>query len=170
MHATLRRRSLLGTGSLALLLAGCGFELRKPPSFAFQSIYLAVPPMSQLGLELQRALAASGSVSLVADPRQVERADLVFELLQELREKVVLGRTSTGAVREYQLRVRLRFKVRNRQGIERIPDTEMVQQRDISYSESSALAKEAEEDLLYRNMQSDLVRQILRRLAALRDI
>jgi len=170
MHATLRRRSLLGTGSLALLLAGCGFELRKPPSFAFQSIYLAVPPMSQLGLELQRALAAYGGVSLVTDQRQVERADLVFDLLQELREKVVLGRTSTGAVREYQLRIRLRFKVRNRQGIERIPDTELVQQRDISYSESFALAKEAEEDLLYRNMQSDLVRQILRRLAALRDI
>ena len=170
MHATLRRRSLLGTGSLALLLAGCGFELRKPPSFAFQSIYLAVPPMSQLGLELQRALASYGGVSLVTDQRQVERADLVFDLLQELREKVVLGRTSTGAVREYQLRIRLRFKVRNRQGIERIPDTEMVQQRDISYSESFALAKETEEDLLYRNMQSDLVRQILRRLAALRDI
>jgi len=170
MRAALRRRSLLGTGSLALLLAGCGFELRKPPSFAFASIYLAVPPMSQLGLELQRALAASGGVSLVTDQRQVERADLVFELLQELREKVVLGRTSTGAVREYQLRIRLRFKVRNRQGIERIPDTELVQQRDISYSESFALAKEAEEDLLYRNMQSDLVRQILRRLAALRDI
>ena len=170
MRATLRRRSLLGTGSLVLLLAGCGFELRKPPSFAFASIYLAVPPMSQLGLELQRALAASGGVSLVTDQRQVERADLVFELLQELREKVVLGRTSTGAVREYQLRIRLRFKVRNRQGIERIPDTELVQQRDISYSESFALAKEAEEDLLYRNMQSDLVRQILRRLAALRDI
>ncbi|MEY2810355.1 MAG: hypothetical protein RLZ66_1866 [Pseudomonadota bacterium] len=170
MRAALRRRSLLGTGSLALLLAGCGFELRKPPSFAFASIYLAVPPMSQLGLELQRALAASGGVSLIADQRQVERADLVFELLQELREKVVLGRTSTGAVREYQLRIRLRFKVRNRQGIERIPDTELVQQRDISYSESFALAKEAEEDLLYRNMQTDLVRQILRRLAALRDI
>ncbi len=170
MRAALRRRSLLGTGSLAMLLAGCGFELRKPPSFAFASIYLAVPPMSQLGLELQRALAASGGVSLVTDQRQVERADLVFELLQELREKVVLGRTSTGAVREYQLRIRLRFKVRNRQGIERIPDTELVQQRDISYSESFALAKEAEEDLLYRNMQSDLVRQILRRLAALRDI
>ncbi len=170
MRATLRRRSLLGTGSLALLLAGCGFELRKPPSFAFQSIYLAVPPMSQLGLELQRAMAAAGGVSLITDQRQVERADLVFELLQELREKVVLGRTSTGAVREYQLRIRLRFKVRNRQGIERIPDTEMVQQRDISYSESAALAKEAEEDLLYRNMQSDLVRQILRRLATLRDI
>lgn len=170
MHSLLRRRSLLGTGSLAVLLAGCGFELRKPPSFAFQSIYLLVPPMSQLGLELQRSLAATGSVQLITDQRQIERADLVLEVLQELREKVVLGRTSTGAVREYQLRLRLRFRVRNRQGIERIPDTEMVQQRDISYSESAALAKEAEEDLLYRNMQSDLVRQILRRLAALREI
>ena len=170
MTRLLRRRSLLGTGSLAVLLAGCGFELRKPPSFAFQSIYLLVPPMSQLGLELQRSLAATGSVQLITDQRQIERADLVLELLQELREKVVLGRTSTGAVREYQLRLRLRFRVRNRQGIERIPDTEMVQQRDISYSESAALAKEAEEDLLYRNMQSDLVRQILRRLAALREI
>ena len=170
MHSLLRRRSLLGTGSLAVLLAGCGFELRKPPSFAFQSIYLLVPPMSQLGLELQRSLAATGSVQLITDQRQIERADLVLEVLQELREKVVLGRTSTGAVREYQLRLRLRFRVRNRQGIERIPDTEMVQQRDMSYSESAALAKEAEEDLLYRNMQSDLVRQILRRLAALREI
>ena len=170
MYTTLRRRSCLGAGSLALLLVGCGFQLRKPPSFAFESIYLALPPMSPLGLELQRALAASGTVTLITDQRQVERADLVLELLQELREKVVLGRTSTGAVREYQLRLRLRFRVRNRQGIERIPDTEMLQQRDISYSESAALAKEAEEDLLYRNMQSDLVRQILRRLAALREI
>ena len=170
MRATLRRRSLLGTGSLALLLAGCGFELRKPPSFAFQSIYLAVPPMSQLGLELQRALAAAGGVSLVTDQRQVERADLVFELLQELREKVVLGRTSTGAVREYQLRIRLRFKVRNRQGIERIPDTEMVQQRDISFNESAVLAKETEEALLYRSMQTDIVNQLMRRLAAVKEI
>lgn len=170
MHTALRRRSLLGTGSLALLLAGCGFQLRKPPSFAFQSIYLAIPPMSPLGMELQRALAAAGTLTLITDQRQVERADLVLELLQELREKVVLGRTSTGAVREYQLRLRVRFRVRNRQGIERIPDAEMLQQRDISYSESAALAKEAEEDLLYRNMQSDLVRQILRRLAALSEI
>lgn len=170
MGVWLRRRSLLGTGSLALLLAGCGFELRKTPSFAFQSIFLAVSPHSLLGAELQRMLSAQPAVTLVTDQRQVERADLVFELLQELREKVVLGRTSTGAVREYQLRLRLRFRVRNRQGIERIPDTEMVQQRDVSYSESSALAKESEEDLLYRNMQTDLVRQILRRLAALREI
>jgi LPS-assembly lipoprotein len=44
----------------------------------------------------------------------------------------------------------------------------LLQQRDISYSETIALAKEAEEALLYRNMQTDLVQQLLRRLAAVR--
>ena len=73
-----------------------------------------------------------------------------------------------GAVREYQLRVRLRFKVRNRQGIERIPDTEMVQQRDITFNDSDVLAKETEEALLYRDMQTDAVQQLMRRLQATR--
>ena len=71
-------------------------------------------------------------------------------------------------MREFQLRLRVRFRVRDREGVERIPDTELLQQRDISFSESAVLAKETEEELLYRNMQSDLVQQILWRLASLR--
>jgi LPS-assembly lipoprotein len=38
--------------------------------------------------------------------------------------------------------------------------------RDMSYNESAALAKEHEESLLYRAMQSDIVSQVMRRLAA----
>jgi LPS-assembly lipoprotein len=48
-----------------------------------------------------------------------------------------------------------------------VPDT-IVQLRDISYNESYALAKETEEAQLYRDMQSDVVQQILRRLAAVK--
>ena len=66
------------------------------------------------------------------------------------------------------MRLRIRFRLRNQQGVELIPPTELVQQRDVSYNESIALAKEAEEALLYRNMQTDLVQQLLRRLAAAR--
>ena len=40
--------------------------------------------------------------------------------------------------------------------------------RDIGFNESQVIAKEAEEELLYRDMQSDLVQQILRRMSALR--
>ena len=71
-------------------------------------------------------------------------------------------------MRELQLRLRIRFRLRTLDGTALIPDTELLQQRDISYSETIALAKEAEEALLYRNMQTDLVQQLLRRLAAVK--
>ena len=80
----------------------------------------------------------------------------------------MVGLNASGQVRELQLRLRIRFKLRASDGRELIPDTELLQQRDISYNETIALAKEAEEALLYRNMQTDLVQQLLRRLAAVK--
>ncbi|HEY8360157.1 MAG TPA: LPS assembly lipoprotein LptE, partial [Ramlibacter sp.] len=86
------------------------------------------------------------------------------------REKVVVGLSATGQVREFQLRTRLRFRVRSAQGRELIPETELLQQRDISFNEAAVLAKESEEALLYRDMQADIVQQLMRRLAALRGV
>jgi LPS-assembly lipoprotein len=43
-----------------------------------------------------------------------------------------------------------------------------VLKRDISFNESQVMAKEHEEAMLYRDMQSDVVRQVLRRLSALK--
>ena len=91
-------------------------------------------------------------------------------MLSDLREKTVVGVNATGQVREFQLRVRIRFRLRTPQGKDLIPDTELLQQRDISFNESAVLAKEAEESLLYRDMQSDLVQQLMRRLAAVRSL
>ena len=72
-----------------------------------------------------------------------------------------------GRIREYSLVYRLRFRVNGAGGKELIPPTELALKRDISFNESQAIAKEKEEDMLYRDMQSDAVQQILRRLAAL---
>ena len=44
--------------------------------------------------------------------------------------------------------------------VELIPETEIQQQRDMTYSETQALSKEAEEALLYRNMQTDIVQRL----------
>ena len=66
----------------------------------------------------------------------------------------MVGLNASGQVREFQLRTRLRFRLRTPQGKELIPETELLQQRDISFNESAALAKEAEENLLYRDMQT----------------
>jgi LPS-assembly lipoprotein len=66
------------------------------------------------------------------------------------------------------LRLKFRFRLRTPEGKDLIPDTEIVQQRDISFNESAALSKEVEEAQLYRAMQSDVVQQLLRRLAAVK--
>ncbi len=161
-------RRLLGAGLVALTLSACGFRPRQPLSYGFRVI-LIPPQPSALLTELRRTLAADSKIEVLQDQRQWERADLWFDLLQETREKVILGRnTTTGGVREFQLRLRVRFRVRDAAGLERIPVTELVQQRDISFSEAAVLSKEAEEELLYRNMQADLVQQIVWRLASLK--
>jgi LPS-assembly lipoprotein len=90
--------------------------------------------------------------------------------LQELREKTVVGVTASGQVREFQLRIRVKFRMRSAQGRDLIEDSEIIQQRDISFNESAVLAKEAEEALLYRDMQSDIVQQLLRRIAAVKTL
>jgi LPS-assembly lipoprotein len=95
------------------------------------------------------------------------QAQLVLTVANEQREKVVVGVNASGQVRELQLRMRLRLNLRTAKGKEIIEGDDIVQQRDISYNETAALAKEAEEALLYRDMQTDIVQQILRRLAAI---
>ena len=164
------RRSLLMFSLLTAGLAGCGFELRKPPNYAFSTLFSSIPVVSPFGLKLKRSLESSGQVEVITDARQAERAEVLFDQLFELREKVVVGRTSTGAIREFQLRMRYRFRVRSRNGIELIPDTEILLTRDINFNETGALSKESEEGLLYRDMENDLVMKIQRRLAAIRQI
>ena len=166
----LRRRTLLALlPAPALLLAGCGFKLRGVQQFSFRSLYIAAPPSSPLARELRRTLQGAGdTVQVLTEPVQQPQAEAILEVLSEQQERTVVGLNASGQVRELQLRLRLRFKLRTPLGEEWIPETELLQQRDISYNETIALAKEAEEALLYRNMQTDLVQQLLRRLAAVK--
>jgi LPS-assembly lipoprotein len=155
---------------LALSLAGCGFQLRQPPEFVFKSLYTGVAPTSVLGTELRRNLAAMGNVQLITDAAQAQNAQVILEILQEQREKTVVGMNASGQVREFQLRIRIKFRLRTPQGKELIPETELLQQRELSFNEAVVLSKEAEEGLLYRNMQTDIVQQLMRRLAAVKEL
>ena len=165
----LQRRILLAQCGL-LALGGCGFQLRGAVQLAFDSIYVNAGEASLLGNELKRSLESLGTVRVVNDPAQQSGAQAILDFVSEAREKTVVGVTATGQVREFQLRVRLKFRLRTQQGKELIPATELLLQRDISFNESAVLAKEAEEGLMYRDMQSDIVQQLLRRLAAVKSL
>jgi len=164
------RRTVLTSACVAALLTGCGFELRKAPNYAFSTLFSSAPENAPIGVKLRRSLESSGRVDVITNPKQIEQAQVIFEQLSELREKIVVGRTATGAIREFQLRLRFRFRLRTQGGKELIPDSEIVLTRDINFNETGALSKESEEALLYRDMENDLVQQIQRRLAAVREL
>ena len=164
-----RRVFLLAVASTAGLSA-CGFALRKAPNYAFQTIFNSAPETSTLGTELNRNLEAGGKVKVIRDARLIDQADVVLDVLLDQREKTVVGVNASGQVREFQLRTRFRFQLRTLKGKLLIPPAEILLQRDISFNESAVLAKETEEQLIYRDMQSDIVQQILRRLAAVKQL
>ena len=169
--SSLTRRSTLALlASAAAGLGGCGFALRKPPSYAFRTVYLVLPSGSTLRAGLTRSLEFSSGVRVLPESGDMQSADVWLEILSETREKVVAGLNAAGQVREFLLRLRMRFRLRTPRGLELIPSTELLLEREIGYAETAALAKEEEEALLYRDMRQDMQKQILRRLASVRDL
>jgi LPS-assembly lipoprotein len=155
---------LLGAAGVASVLAGCGFQLRGAQTFAFKTI--AITPAVGGGVAQQLRRSFSSEVQVLAADAPLTQAQLVLDVANEQRDKVVVGVNSSGQVREFQLRLRVTLRLRNVQGRELINADQILQQRDMSYNETAALAKEAEEVLVFRDMQTDIVQQILRRLAA----
>ena len=157
------RRTLLAALAAAGL-AGCGFELRQPPAMPFRSIALTgfVPP-SPLAEELKKNLARG--VRVLDRPAE---AEVVLQALADERGKSVVASTSAAQVREFTLRLKFVFRAQTSGGRELIAPVELLLSRDLSYSENFALAKAQEEGELYREMQSDVVAQVLRRLASIR--
>jgi LPS-assembly lipoprotein len=162
-----QRRALLAAAVSTLALAGCGFELRRAPVFAFKS--LAVPGSSAFVNSLRRQFRAAGNVELVP-PEEQARADAILDVLSENRGTVVLSTNSAGQVRELQLRLVMRIRLRTPAGKELLAPTQIEQFRDITYNETAALAKESETELLYRDMQNDIAQQTMRRLAAVKSL
>lgn len=164
----MRRRAWLAATVAGTVLSACGFKLRSSQVFAFERI--AVTPQGGANLVAELVRYLGDRVVPMATAPDPNAPQVIFDVVQESREKTVVGVNASGQVREFQLRIRVKFRLRNPQGVELIPITEIEQHRDVSFSEAAALAKEAEEVLLYRDMQADIVQQLLRRLAAVKRL
>ena len=149
--------------ALALLLAGCGFQLRGTAELPFDTLYMVPPGGPGIALDLKRNIQSGTRTALMDDPK---KAEALLDFSQEIREKVILSLDGTGRVREYQLRYRVGFRVHDGKGGEFVPSSLVQLTRDITFNDSDVLSKETEEQLLYRDMQFDMVQQIMRRIAA----
>lgn len=160
----MNRRLFLSALPVALL-AGCGFQLRRTEGIPFASLYVDAPPGSAVAQRVIAQLKASRSTRLAASAAQ---ADAVLKLDREALNKRILSLSGAGRVTEYRLNMELTYSIID-QGARSIATSETIElSRDVTYDDSLVLAKSAEENLLYRDMEEDAARRIIRRLQALK--
>jgi LPS-assembly lipoprotein len=170
------------------LLAACGFKLRgsaELPGYKlpFATIALSLPPTSEFYALLKRNIEARSAGTRVVEDSMDAQA--VLTVLRDTNEKIILSLSGSGRAREYSLVRTFSFKV-NAKAVtaapgpvikytdappaegptEYIPPSTITLRREITFSDDLVLSKESEEALLWRDMQSDLVQQLMRRLAA----
>ena len=110
---------------------------------------------------LRRLIDNGSDTVIVSDKKD---ADALLDVLAEDRVKTISSLTPQGVVREYRITYRFRFQLRDAKDNLLIPPSEITQFRDLSYNDADTLSKESEEALLFRDMQSDAVAQLLRHL------
>jgi len=169
----LQRGRALAALALVLTLSACGFHLRGEGghyTLPFPSMYVGLPKESPLGIDLKRNIRANGGTTVVDNRKD---ADGIIEVLtdpEKTRTKSILSLNSNGRVRQYLLQYNIVFRVTDREGHELLAPTQISLNRPIDFNETQLLAKEREEDLLYKDMQTDLVQQMMRRMAAIKPL
>jgi len=162
-RALLWMRWLAAAAVSALALAACGFHLRGDASYTFQTIFVNGAGAPTLAAELRRALAATGSATMAADAKA---AQVILDIPVVADDKEVLTLSGAGSVREYLLIKRVQFRLHDADGNEWLPPGEITLRRTYSFSESEVLARDTQEQRLLKDMQTDAVQQLVRRLQA----
>jgi LPS-assembly lipoprotein len=144
----------------ALALLGCGFQLRGAYSLPYESIYIAAGN-SVIGTGLKRQIRASGKTRLAENQKDAEAS---FIPAGEYRDSVIVSLSGSGRVREKRLRYHYAYRIVDAEGRDLVPRSYVELFRDVSYADSDTLAKTQEEELLWHDMESDLVQQLMRRL------
>ena len=148
--------------ALPALLAGCGFHLRGDVTYAFSTLFINAPANVPFAAELKRALAGGGTTLVDT----AAAAQVILDVSSVTDDKQVLSLSGGGRAREYLLTKRVTFALHDAGGKDWLPAAEIVVRRSYTFNESEVLAREAEEAKLLKEMQTDAVQQVVRRLQA----
>lgn len=151
------------------LLTGCGFHLRGNDSgnLPYKTMHIALPETADVRIWMERYIKATGQTEIVDDAKL---AEATFQQMGDTRQKSILSVNAKGRVREYRLHLNYLFRLVNAKGQEIVPVSEISLTRDISFNDNNVLAKDLEEGLLWRDMNNELVNQIVRRLSIIKPL
>lgn len=146
---------------LAIILfgiAGCGFQLRGDYNLPFTRLYLVSNISEAAKAKLQDILENNHSVKLVY---LIKDAEATLNLSM-VRERKILTLRIGGVAQEYELTTVIHFSLVDTKNQPLAPANTFSITRTMTYSDRFALAKDNEAEILYQNMEEDLVNQILR--------
>lgn len=153
---------------VVVVLTACGFKLRgQISSLPFDSLYVSAPAGHPIGADVSRAINASTTTKVV---KNIEDAKATLQIVNPREERQILSLSGGGRVREFQLIFRVTMRLVDTNGVEIIPSNEIALTRILPFLDEQILAKEAEAQMLFKNMQEDAVQQIIWRLSAIKKI
>jgi LPS-assembly lipoprotein len=165
LYTKLKNICLVSLIIASLLMNGCGFHPRGMSEVTFKTISIQGNSLS-MSRELRQTLKSNG----IRVIENTEDAALLFELINESNEKRILSLSGGGTVREYELVYKVSFRTR-------LPNTPLWSEaqtvqsrRNFSYNDKALLAKLDEENKLNVDMHSEVVREIMRRLSAIKRL
>lgn len=148
---------------IAVLLSACGFQLRGSYNLPWETLHIGLPENNELYFQIKRGIEAGSQTKVISDAKQAN-ASLV--ILRNDQARSILSLSGRGLVRELQLTRTFSYRILDAEGKELLPASQIVLQRDMTFDDERIFAKEAEETMIWREMQQDMVQQLLRRLAA----
>lgn len=157
------RGAWLAIIGLCVVLGGCGFQLRSwDLAGSIDSAYLNASPRNAFEAPLRRALAQAG----IAEAASPAEATVVVNLLDERRDRRSVSVSRQARAAEYEVSVAVRYAVTDAEGRELVPDQWLERQRVYRVDPDNIIGSSEEQALLERELEADLVQQILRTLSA----
>ena len=163
---TLHRFPLAALALVAMLVAGCGFHLRKDVQLpaSMKKVHIVIgDPASPLAKDLAKALPRSGT-EVVADAGPDVA---IMNISANAFSTDVLSVSGGARANEYSLRYHVEFEVLNAAGTALLPKQTIELSREFTFDSTQTLGLAAETDLLTQELERDMVQTILRRLEAL---
>ncbi len=148
-----------------IVLEGCGFRLRGSVGgeLALPPLYIQSSNSNPFVNELRQALA--NSQTRVVSERAA--AALIIGVGAEQLARRVLTVDAAGRVQEYELHYAVSFAVNDSAARAVLGNQTITLRRSFEFTGEDVLAKEAEEELLYRGMRRAAVQRAMRRLQTL---
>jgi LPS-assembly lipoprotein len=150
-----------------LALSACGFALRGEaalPAELQRATLESADAFSPLARDLEAALVRSGFERLATGTEGAARIRIPVD--EARTEVLTVG--GSARVTEYVVRYTVEVEATAADGRVLLARTPIVLEREFSFDETQALGAQSEQDLIRRELQREMVQQVLRRLEAVR--